>query len=124
LKPEQGFGAVLPNTFKTWKMGSQKWDPRLQSSMTSLETQARFCCGCDPYSQDLEKGISRMKPHHAFYGVRGGWIGITMGYLLVSIINVSTSLKVKDLCPIHSFRFYFTFTLFLIFYFFSLLSFQ
>jgi hypothetical protein len=55
----------------------------------------------------MEKGISKVKPHHeitdirelqpgqllrvvgrgatAFYGVRGGWSGIATGYLLVTL---------------------------------------
>jgi hypothetical protein len=49
LKPKQGFVAVLSNTFKTWKMESQKWDPHLQSFMTSVETQAKFCCSFAQY---------------------------------------------------------------------------
>jgi hypothetical protein len=43
--------------------------------------------------------------------------------LKFSIIGVSTSLKVKNSCPVYSFKFCFTFTFFFIFYFFSIVKF-
>ncbi len=67
-------------------------------SPSKLQTLTRLCDGCDPYSQDLEKEISKVRPHHeitdirelqpgqmlrgagrsatTFCGVRGGWSGI------------------------------------------------